>query len=608
MPIERRGPSHPFGMACVSCYKSKLKCIARQDGESCERCHRMQKQCHPSDIPRRGAGAPPAPPKKPSPTTQRITDLENKLNGLISQLKSLNVIDGEGTASRDQSGARSHFGDGNGFDGEAESVDSDDDTPMVVPPPADAREQGIPQSEETDRLDAFRSLMVPHFGLVYLPAIITPEVMRQHRPFLFRAILCVMSPLASEKVSRGRVLKTMIHHEVVRPEGELSLDVKMDLLLAILTYVSWGWNHVLKKGNLPRLMAYAQWLANGIRHTGQPIPGARMVELFDRGVGSMASNGGSRIYRSIDQQRALLGCFVLSSAMSAHYSHLQSEVLRWTPQMEEALAAVGSSKESPTDTVFALQVRLQLFAQKAAQIRLQHALEVGQAASTETVTLPALTALTALQRQVEDLQITVPLAIYQREVVIAHIHATKLIIGQATHAVRATVPVLFCQFGRGEMSGNGGHDATSRGERLQCLWQCTYAAQACAMALLSSSPAEFRGVAFVQWQQLTACCVAVDWLTATIEEPTWNRAAAQAVIGVPGLLSQIAAQLELVAQVAGELGPDEVFTSLARGMHEFSQREVGREEPTFQVVGDQEAGARGLWPRPVGTDHNESQW
>jgi hypothetical protein len=47
------------------------------------------------------------------------------------------------------------------------------------------------------------------------------------------------------------------------------------------------------------------------------------------------------------------------------------DTMRWTPQMEEALRAVGASKECPTDEVFAFQAPLQQLAQRAAQVREQ---------------------------------------------------------------------------------------------------------------------------------------------------------------------------------------------------------------------------------------------
>lgn len=38
-PDEAEKPSHaPYGKACLSCVKSKTRCVDRVDGEKCERC------------------------------------------------------------------------------------------------------------------------------------------------------------------------------------------------------------------------------------------------------------------------------------------------------------------------------------------------------------------------------------------------------------------------------------------------------------------------------------------------------------------------------------------------------------------------------------------
>lgn len=94
------------------------------------------------------------------------------------------------------------------------------------------------------------------------------------------------------------------------------------------------------------------------------------------------------------------------------------------------------------------------------------------------------------------------------------------------------------------MSAAGGtaSSASSRQERLQCLWQCVRAVQACTSALLALPPSDFRGVSFLQWAQLARCVAALNRLTTTIEDPAWDRAALRAIIDVPVLLGRVAVQ------------------------------------------------------------------
>lgn len=71
--------SAPYGKACVGCYKVKCRCIPRGNGESCERCHRLGRDCQPSQVARKRAT------RKPAPKTMH---LEEKLDDLVSLLRS----------------------------------------------------------------------------------------------------------------------------------------------------------------------------------------------------------------------------------------------------------------------------------------------------------------------------------------------------------------------------------------------------------------------------------------------------------------------------------------------------------------------------------------
>ena len=62
--------------------------------------------------------------------------------------------------------------------------------------------------------------------------------------------------------------------------------------------------------------------------------------------------------------------------------------------MEECLRAVGANSECPTDEAFAYQVRLQLLAQRAVQVREQQEVDHSHPA---TVPHPAFLYLKALQ-------------------------------------------------------------------------------------------------------------------------------------------------------------------------------------------------------------------
>lgn len=584
--MARRGPHHsgPFGLACTSCFESKCKCIARTDGDGCQRCHRLKKQCKRSDSLRRRNL------NNKATSKARIAELESKLGGLISQLQARNVIDtdamqteqGSPTSAQpldtqENDAQDSHHteddDDDNNNDNNPESVRSTALPMAVTAPEPWAPQHEVSEEEAQTALDTFRSCMLHHFAFVHLPTDLTAHELRCARPFLFRAIVCVMSPSSKEKASRSKELKRAICEAMLGQESQPSVD-KMDLLLSLLTYMSWSWDHVLNPSNLSWLMLQAKSLTGENQLDKPDSQDARVMRLFVPGLDSRSENTGDvGMQGFLERHRAVLGCFVLSSIVSTCLG--QGDPLPWTPQMQTGLATIGASTACPTDAIFAIQVRLQLLAQKAQQVHQQQQLEQGQVAVTEMTSLPALVDLAALRGQLQHVEVSLSPGISHRGLIMAHIHSTELQIDETTYAVTSTVPIMVSQFSRmaGPESSSSTRDTTnsasSRRERLNCLCRCVHAVQACTSALLALLPSEFRGVSLVQWAQLARNVAALNRLTVLIEDAALGSPTVRSVVDVPALVGRVADKLEVIAQANGEQGQDELFTRLAQTMREF---------------------------------------
>lgn len=72
--------SAPYGTACAGCSKAKCRCIPRGNGLSCERCHRLRRDCGPSNVVRKRLSRRPA--------AQRTSQLEEKLEDIVALLRS----------------------------------------------------------------------------------------------------------------------------------------------------------------------------------------------------------------------------------------------------------------------------------------------------------------------------------------------------------------------------------------------------------------------------------------------------------------------------------------------------------------------------------------
>jgi hypothetical protein len=206
--------------------------------------------------------------------------------------------------------------------------------------------------------------MLPHFPFLHLPDHVSAHQLQRDRPFLFQAIVCMASPTAREKGARAAKLKreicekVFLQHEIEEQPG--GMHRKMDLLLALLVYVAWGWDQLA----LSHLTMLAMSLAGEMR-LGKPAPPE--VHSLPFITPPEPWDGHMRLLHSLECHRAVLACYVLSSTVSAHLE--QTDARRWTPLMDTALAAVTASTECPTDAGLALQVRLQLIAHKALQLR-----------------------------------------------------------------------------------------------------------------------------------------------------------------------------------------------------------------------------------------------
>jgi hypothetical protein len=254
-------------------------------------------------------------------------------------------------------------------------------------------------------LDTFRSHMLPYFPFIHLPAHLTAHRLQDSRPFLLRAIICVASPAAPEKQAHAAELERVLcerafltvgvqHQPQPDKNGFDSIDRTMDTLLGLLTYVAWGWDHLLSRGSLSRLVMLSMSLVGEMR-LDKPMPlGLGTMTPFAPSVDGLGAGGSSTAtQQSSEHQRAALGCFVLSAVVSAYFA--QVDGLRWTPQLEESLVSLSTNKECSTDAILALQVRLQLLAGKALQPRESH---------QQTNRAPATRAAASATAQVEELR------------------------------------------------------------------------------------------------------------------------------------------------------------------------------------------------------------
>ncbi|KAL2167646.1 hypothetical protein VTG60DRAFT_947 [Thermothelomyces hinnuleus] len=620
--MERRSVSHsaPYGHACRNCFKAKCRCIPRSDGDGCERCLRLGRQCIPSNSIRRRAVE-----QKQVPKAQAAM-----MEGIVSRLRSQNG----GSEAAGGHGAR--VGPTEGL-GAIASLDAAMGPFFAVPNHVpDIRPPEPSGSSPATCLDTFRSHMLPHLPFFHLPAHMTAQQLHFRRPFLFRAITCVASPTSRERQTRSSELKRVLHDLVFLrgPEHEKGArsdktEKTVDLLLGLLVYVAWGLDHHL----IGRLVMLAASLVGELCSEGPAPSDAYTLGLLIPETNGRTSIGYDHKTALVDDdlecQRAILACFLLSCAASTYSG--QVDAMRWTPHMDRALAAISATR-SQSDHILASQVRLQLLTEQAFQIRYQNYEPDHAAAESLLEKLEALRPVIQ-QHQVGSFH--------------AHLHHAELAVHEALHASASTVattlapnpppPSASTWKYPGNRTGINGTGASSNrpsptppppdnnnnnnkntSSRLSpTLWPSLSAIHACAAALLSLPAPLFRGIALPQWAHLARCLVALR----SLHMP--NPAVAAPPGGfpdLPGLLATLEERLEGLAREAGEAVPvgsevtdpgmvagARIFSGLAgalRGFRERVLREFREGALSPGGVGGHErdgsAGAAGLGPEGEG--------
>ena len=441
-----------------------------------------------------------------------------------------------------------------------------------APKSADSELDEVSISLANACLHTFRLRMLPHFPFIDIPHLTTVDQLQRDRPYLLRAIVCVASPTARERRSRAIKLKRVLCEAAFLQESveQNAEDRTVDLLLAILTYAAWGWDYLHGSGtsSLSRLVMLAMSLVGEMRLDKPPPPDIHTLTLFTPlGLSVDSSSPGSgpaSTHHFLERQRAVLACYVLTSAVSAYFGHVDG--LRWTPEMDESLVAISTNRDCPTDGILSMQVRLQLLAAEARRNR----------ASQQQHNNPILTQSQAetLLGQLQEIRGRFRSSgVEQHKDVLAQMADTELCILESVYPASSTgTPVTTCTPVSSNVStGSGSHSspgAGSSGGPLAFLWQSLLAIESCTSSLLALSPVDFLGISFVQWAQVTHSVVILHHLDA-VQDPSWDLSAVRGVVDLPIMLDQLTGKLKRAAAESGEQNPGDVFTQLATGIHKF---------------------------------------
>ncbi|KAJ0426622.1 hypothetical protein BJY00DRAFT_272563 [Aspergillus carlsbadensis] len=421
MPRKRKAA---HGQACLHCFKTKSKCVKLSSDSSCERCARLKKECEPADSLRKKTS------QKTFNADALLAELEENVPGLTAFLysatenfaSSLPPVLSEAIERRrqiQQNMEREREGEG-------------EEKPRVGEIPAPLGYGQLSQEEEQNRLSIFRNRKLKNLAFIYLPSDLTVQQLRKEKPLLTEAIMAITCSSFEEKRFRADGLEKLIRQASTEDTAS-----SLDLLLCALTYVAWGYHHLVKPGmnhlRLPQLIAS---LANELC-SEKPLL-FRSDEWSD-GVPFSSQRGfdpGLPIHsaqQSLEEERAVLGCFIMISICSFKFG--QMSPLRWTPQLAGYLNDIEKARQCPTDEILAIQVRLQLLTQQASEQRNHWYQETTPSmASNFAEPFPSSLHFKTFRTKLQDIEASIPQTLREHKLVIAYLNEATVNIYETIYA------------------------------------------------------------------------------------------------------------------------------------------------------------------------------
>ncbi|KAI1394270.1 uncharacterized protein F4822DRAFT_424749 [Hypoxylon trugodes] len=387
-------------------------------------CHRLNRECRPSDSVRRRSH------KKPVGAKRKKTPrLEEKIDGLISLFKN-GVQDNTITANPQaltptsnpilepnieiNAGTHAHYQADRGsfpYGSGSSTTATDYADPSYEPPAAEAEEC----------LSNFRDFKLKYFPFIHIPLALNALQLREERPFLWLCIIAVGSKSTAQQQRLGKQIRQTVAQEMVIGSAK-----NMDLLLGLLAFIGWASYQIQSE---PFLTLFTQLAVSLVFDLGLTKPTSGENQVTPCGTQKYPK---LTTHRTMEERRAVLACFLITSIISSMLQRI--DPLRWTPHMDDCLRSLDEARECPNDGILVYQVRLQLISEKTAP-KSSHNVSIGSPSPL----------IETLHSQLEDIGVSVvrnfqnnggllykPLsdiclsAHIIVEVVLLHLHSTKL--------------------------------------------------------------------------------------------------------------------------------------------------------------------------------------
>ncbi|KAJ0414484.1 hypothetical protein BJY00DRAFT_24656 [Aspergillus carlsbadensis] len=399
-----------YGRACAGCTQAKCKCLVTEQGDSCARCRRLNRECRPATRTRK------VNPHRRS-AAAKTAQLERRLDELASLLQGTARAPGVAATpgpTPSDSGLSSESRASNPSQ-QSTTQPSSSGTSRVDSRSVAAADRA---AEEDEILAAFRTRL-RYFPFIHIEPSACATDIKADSPFLWRCMVA----LHCKDVSRRDALHTELKEVLAKA---LLADCKrsFDLLQSVLVYLSWiGFEAQPRKVSLGPYMQMATSLVFDIGLNRPPPQYADNTGSQFIKVGSGPCRPWVSLSRTMDERRAVLGCFVICSTISQTLS--RTDYLRWTPHMTECLEFLAQKKATPDDAVLVQIVRAQRVVDKVIKGLGNGFDGVEDGYNTGA---PLSFYLKGLQSEIDDIRAGMPTELLQNTVVLSHLAYAEISI------------------------------------------------------------------------------------------------------------------------------------------------------------------------------------
>ncbi|EFX03261.1 methyltransferase type 12 [Grosmannia clavigera kw1407] len=444
-----------------------------------------------------------------------------------------------------------------------------------------------PTVAEAERcLQTFRREMLPYLPFVHVTAETTAAALRQERPLFWLAIMTVVCRHVpwSVQVARSTRLRALFAQRAV-----VDCEKSLDLLLAMLTYISWV--HFSSRRDRPTLSLTLQMAQSLVSDMGLHKAVASCKSLLARfmrdSLAVVVEEALPPPQPLLEERRAALGCYVLSSVLSI--SLKRTDPMRWTARMEEHVQALSaavassasassdstssasstSSSSHPLDQILLIQVRLQRIADQIYQSEWQMA--------DPSCTMPGpsppssglrclfghravpLYVARVLHGKIDDIKASVPTDLLAHDGVRGPLLCVEALLSAcvvtAPMPLQSSVPANNITATTATASSSLPHPtATAFAEYANYvaatnatnLDRCVEAITRFCTHFLSIPSDAYPVVPFAYYTYFTSCVMLLHSL-ALVDDPSWDRTAAHSRINVIDILDGFIRAISLVA-------------------------------------------------------------